>query len=460
MREWRYFILCICFLAITFFEAQVGWSIERGLLGVTLGGHFDSTVDQLTRKYGKPVESVKNSEGVWHSFNLPHKNSNTIHIGTSGGITTDHVAWVLIHGEQAVEDLNFVGRVNLGQSKEEVASYLGDPTRNFARKNGDTVWGYPSSNFGVIFTNGVVSGIQIFSWRTHIDKVENKANLEVFSKLEANLKEKQSNFSVIKSDALKQYCKVRHPLFYNEELGLFLLRVYLQIEETFASYQFLVDTGWSNTAISSQLCETLGCKILGQEEEGLKRRFTLGGKLVIGGQPYNFDSFTIEDSTLFDERGIDGVIGGDALFATDLILSLKGEYLCEPSKPLSEIAQALAMNSIEAEYDENGVWINFTANGTLVNDYFIDTGATYTSFLPKDIERLGLKSIAFLMHENIQGVHLSPTFGPVIIGLPGFSLKLEEVNQSNENYRKLGNNFLSHLTLGFSPKTNRMYFTD
>lgn len=427
---------------------------------MNLGENFDSTVERLTRKYGKPVESVKNSEGVSQSFTLTQKNSNTMHIGTSGGITIDHVAWILISGNTPVDDLNFVGRVNLGQSKEEVKLYLGDPARYFVRKNGDKVWGYPPSNFGIIFTNEVVSGIQIFSWRTHIDKVENKDNLEVLSKLEAKLKKTQPNFSVIKSDALKQYCKVTHPIFYDEETGVFLLRAYLQIEGTMASYQFLVDTGWSNTAISSQLCETIGCKIFAQEEEGLKRRFTSGGTLVIGGRPYDFESFAIDDSNFLDKRGIDGIIGGDAIFFTELILSLQGEYFCEPSKPLSEIAQDLAMNSIEADYDENRVWINFTANGTLVHDYFIDTGATGTSFLPKDIKRIGLQSIAATMHENIDGLHLSPTFGPVIIELPGISLKLDEIFQSDENYRKLGNDFLSHLTIGFSQKTKRMYFTD
>lgn len=466
MKEWRYFILFICSLAITFSGAKVCWSLERGLLGVTLGENYYSTVDQLTKKYGKPVESGKDSDGVWNSFNLTHENANKIIIATGAeGIPTDHVAWILIHGNTAVEDLNFVGGVNLGQSQVEVKLSLGSPPPGyFVGKNGDKVWSYPSSNIGFIFKNGVVFGIQISSWNTINDKMETKPNMAVLSKLEASLKEKQSNFSVIKSDALKQYCKVRHPLFYNEERGVFLLRAYLQIEETMNSYQFLVDTGWSNTAITSQLCETLGCKILEREEEGMKKRFTSGGTLVIGRQPYDFDKFSIDDSNLLDALGIDGVIGGDALFATDLILSLKGEYLCEPSKPLSDIARALAMNSIEGEYDAGRVWINFTANGTLVKDYFLDTGATGTSFLPKDIERLGLKLAGGIVHKNVRGVQLSPTFGPVTVGLPGISLKLDKVTQSEESgyeaYRKLGNDFLSHLTIGFSPKTNRLYFTD
>jgi len=50
MKERRYFIFLICFLATTFFEAHVCWSIERELLGVTLGENYYSTVDQLTKK--------------------------------------------------------------------------------------------------------------------------------------------------------------------------------------------------------------------------------------------------------------------------------------------------------------------------------------------------------------------------------------------------------------------------
>jgi hypothetical protein len=81
--------------------------------------------------------------------------------------------------------------------------------------------------------------------------------------------------------------------------------------------------------------------------------------------------------------------------------------------------------------------------------------------LTNDIERLKLKHISQEEHLQVKGTIASKTFGPVIIGWPQISRKLEYVYESKTlEYKKIGNDFLGGTILGIDASSNSIYISE
>ncbi len=155
------------------------------------------------------------------------------------------------------------------------------------------------------------------------------------------------------------------------------------------------------------------------------------------------------------------MIGSGVFAVTDkeFILNLKHGYLCFPKMPLPQLAAKLGMRQTKAMYDAGRIWLDFTANGQVIKDYFLDTGATHTSLTPEDLAKLKLPVTGSTEGETVLGKYKAKTYGPVTIELGSVKKTLSSVNEApSKEYRKIGNDYLGGRWIGISAKTQSIFF--
>ena len=195
------------------------------------------------------------------------------------------------------------------------------------------------------------------------------------------------------TDKLKKHCKYRYPV--RNHNGVYYIDVNVfGVDGTFHPFTFVLDTGWSDNAISKDVCSKINCRKTTRETTGLKRQKVTGGFIGLGMEVFRFDEFFLDDREWLDKMGLDGVIGSSVLFSKGLFLNLKNEYLCFPERDLKEVAENLNFLKVNAMFDAGRIWVDFYVNTQPVKDYFIDTGASLSSLLTDDIERLKLNHIS------------------------------------------------------------------
>jgi hypothetical protein len=444
-------IICVLYSLPSF-------SIEKELLGIRLGSDYQTTKDTLISKYGKPYKSERTNQ-FYDVFIRDEKPPNNIIIGTNKKYP-HNIAWIQVSGDKPIPDLGFIGGINLGEKEKSIELLLSKPTKIRDSSHGYNQFRFDYSNFSIESKDGLIRSIRIDLSNAYSIRHKDRTDLIVLSANEAKYLHAGKDPYLYSIDTLKKHCKCRYPIRNHNDVYYIDVNVF-GTDGTFHPFTFLLDTGWSDNAISKEVCSKINCKETTRETTGLKRQKVTGGFIGLGFEVFRFNEFFLDDREVHDKMGIDGVIGSSVLFSKGLFINLKNEYLCFPEKDLKEIAENLNFLKVNAMYDAGRIWVDFYANGQPVKDYFLDTGASVSSLLTDDIERLKLKHISQEEHLQANGVIKSKTFGPVIIGCPQISRKLEYVWESKTpEYRKIGNDFLGGTILGIDASSNSIYISE
>ena len=434
-------------------------AIEKTLYGIQLGLNYSQARQMLIDKHGQPFLSERNG-GRRDSFRIKEIESNTVTIGGNEKYR-GYVEWVRLSGDDAIEDLQFIGGINLGLEEESIHQLLAKPTKTRNPTEGHRHYGFGYTNFSIETRYGTITAIRIDLSNAYVREDENQAALTILSSSERLALARGKTISDLMNDELIPYCRLRYPIRNVNNLYLIDVNIYDERTERKGPLTFLLDTGWSDEAISSSVYQQIDLQqIRGVEKENRQPR-TTGGYLGIGPEMFRIDTFHVDNSPILHDLGVDGVIGSSIFFSRSIILNLQREYICFPIRSLNEIAEELDLREIRAEYDAGRIWVDFRADNKVVRDYFLDTGANTTSLLADDIDRLNLSYRSMNSHYTINGKELSLTYGPVVIGWPGIFHELDYIYQADDPaYRKIGTDVLGTLIIGIDASSNWVYFSD
>jgi hypothetical protein len=449
-------IVIIIFFCVLYPSSS--FSIEKELLGIRLGSDYETTKKTLISKYGKPFKSERTNQ-IFDLFIRDEKPANNIIIGTNEKYP-NNLAWIQVSGDKPIPDLGFIGGINLGESEKTIEFLISKSTKIRDSSDGFKQFEFDYSNFSVETKYGLITSIRIDLTNAYLKRNKDTSDLIVLSANEVKYLDEEKDPYLYSIDNLKKHCKCRYPIRGQNDVYYIDVNVF-GADGTFHPFTFLLDTGWSDNAISKDVCSKINCKKTTRETTDLKRQKVTGGFIALGSEVFQFSEFYLEDSGFLEKPGVDGVIGSSVLFSKGIFINLKNEYLCFPEKNLKEVAENLNFLKVNAMYDAGNIWVDFYANNQPVKDYFLDTGAHISSLLTDDIERLKLKHISQEAHLLTNGIITSKTFGPVIIGWPQISRKLEYVYESKTpEYRKIGCDFLGGTILGIDASSNVIYISE
>ncbi|MBL7716009.1 MAG: hypothetical protein JNL01_11140 [Bdellovibrionales bacterium] len=443
---------------------------EKSLMGIFLGENLDETVTKLTKKYGKSEKFSQSAMNI-HRFPLDQAGKNFLIVGSAQG-PTKWIGHIEVQGKQAISDLNFLGGVNLGTKTDAIEKLLPGAVTKKSPDGARKFHDYPGVNYFLESEKGLVSSIAINMVGQYpvIAPDEGRAmilsptELEILASFGENQKDNKEEASRwlerLSKDELKDHCEMRYPIY--RKNGVYLVKVTVGNLKTRAEkiHTFLLDTGWSQTAIDGKICKETNCKIIpGASNEMGENISGSGGLYGLANRFFTFGQLRLLKTDVVKKVGAEAVLGGEFFSATPMVFNLRNEYVCFPRISLEELAKKVPSHQLPAVFDAGRIWIDFTANGKPVKDYFIDTGSNITSFLKKDIETLGLKVNGKHEGLNIDGKYKTNLYGPVTLGWPELSMKLESVSvATSDDFRKFGTDFLQFFHLGIEPKTKRIYF--
>jgi hypothetical protein len=448
------------FLSLSFFicASMPAFPIEKELLGVKLGADYREAIAFLTEKYGPPVKSERTTQH-YDVFLFGEERANNIIIGNHKNIESS-VAWIQASGDKPIENLKFLGDLNVGHKEKAIKLLMPKPTKIIPSSDDSRTYLFEYSNYSVKVKKGTVSSIRIDLSNALLKKHEEENKVRVFSRNEAFFFKDRNDPDAYLKDSLRDHCKLRYPIINRNNAYLIDVNVFSSGSNEPHTFTFLLDTGWSDHAISTKVCEAIGCKDMGEDREDPQSRIVTGGVLAIGNALFKVDPFRMRDFDLYKEIGVDGIIGGRILLSRSMLLNQKNEYICFIDGSLPDLAKSIGFLALPAQYDAGRIWLDFEANGQTIKDYFMDTGTDTTSLLLQDIQRLGLQKISSKTHLMAEGPATSQTYGPVEIGWKHIKRKIDFVYETTPEFRKIGNDFLGGLIIGIDPSGDRIFISD
>ena len=435
------------------------WAIEKVLYGIRLGSDYGQTRQMLIGRHGQPLLS-KRDGAHYDSFRIGKTERNSITIGGNEK-HKGYVESVALSGSDPIAGLHFIGGINLGMEEESIPELLAKPTQIQDSPEGHRHYEFGYTNFSIETRYGKIASVEIDLSNSDVRENLDQTALLFLSSSEQSALARGKTISDPMKDELIPYCRLRYPIRNVNNLYMIDANIYNERIERKGSFTFLLDTGWSDEAISSSLYHQIAQQqtLLAKEENPPKE--AIGGYLGIGPEMFSIDMFHVDDSPILRNLGVDGVIGSSIFFAGSMILNLQREYICFPIMPLDKIAEKLDFEKVRAEYDSGRIWIDFHADNTVLRDYFLDTGANITSLLADDIARLDLSYRSMNSHLTINGKQLSLTFGPLVISWPGISHELDYIYQADDPaYRKIGTDVLGSLIIGIDASSHWVYLSD
>lgn len=449
-------LLLSSFIAVSI----TAFPIEKELLGVKLGSGYQETIAFLTGKYGPSVKSERTDQH-YDVFLFGEERNNNIIIGNHSKFPNS-VAWIQVSGEKPIDNLKFLGNLNIGDKERAINLLLPKPTKINASSEDSRTYLFEYSNFSVKVKKDTISSIRIDLSNALLKKSEEENKVRVFTRNEALFFEGRNDPDIYLKDSLRDHCKFRYPIVNKNNTGVYLIdvNVFGTGSNEPHKFTFLLDTGSSDHAISTKVCEEIGCKDIGEDPEDPKSRTVTGGEIAIGNIPFVVDSFRMRDFDLHKALGVDGVIGGSILLSRSIFINQKNEYICFIDESLPDLAKRLNFLELPAQYDAGRIWLDFEANGQTIKDYFLDTGTDTTSLLPQDIQRLGLQKISSIKHLMVEGPVTSQTYGPIEIGWKYIKRKVDFIYETTPEFRKIGNDLLGGLIIGIDPSGDRVYISD
>ena len=383
------------------------WAIERVLYGIRLGSGYSQTRQMLIDKHGPPLLS-KRDGARYDSFLIGETERNSVTIGGNRE-HKGYVESVELSGSHPITDLHFIGGINLGIEEELIPQLLAKPTYIRDSPEGHRHYGFGYTNFSIQAKHGKIAALGIDLSNSYVRENNDQTALVLLSSSERLALDRGKTVSDLMNDELIPYCRLRYPIRNVNNLYLMDASIYNKRTERKGSFTFLLDTGWSDGAISSSLYHQIAHQPTLVANEGNSPPGANGGYLGIGVEMFSIDMFHIDNSPILQDLGVDGVIGSSIFFARSMILNLQREYICFPIMPVDKIAEELDLKRIRAEYDAGRIWIDFRVDDTVLRDYFLDTGANITSLLADDIARLDLRYRSMNSHFTINGVNIRLT---------------------------------------------------
>ena len=227
------------------------FSIEKELLGIRLGLDYEATMKTLINKYGKPYKSERTNQ-IYDVFIRDKKPKNNIIIGSSKKYP-QNIAWIQVSGDEPIPDLDFVGGINLGEKEESIDLLLSKPTKITDSSHGYKQYRFDYSNYSIESKDGLIRSIRIDLTNAYSMRHKDRTDLIVLSANEAKYLQEGKDPYLYSIDTLKEHCKCRYPIRSQNEVYYIDVNIF-GADGTCHPFTFLLDTGWSDNAISKDVC--------------------------------------------------------------------------------------------------------------------------------------------------------------------------------------------------------------
>lgn len=440
-------------------------SVELQLMGVRIGAPYYETKKQLTKKYGKPI-----SRDSYDAFYLDKKTDNALLIAT--GIVEPHVVeTIMVIGTHPVKGLDFFANMQLGDPEEKIPLLFPKAVAR-PQKVGNCQYHIPKANYFISTKNGVVNFLSLSN--LYVTTIRASAQSIGLSEMLLQMASEQGllaepvnidKLNTFLEDPLRPYCESRYPLRQAPNGRSFVdINIFQNEKSKPVPGTFLVDTGWSFTAISPEICRKISCKPLmaatSKPDSAFIERYVTGGMVEIGPQRVNTEAFsTIPPKMREYHKNLDGILGVIPLFISPLFINFKLGYLCFPALPVSQVAQSLHYKKIEAGYTMLAARTDFYVNDQMLKHGILDSGADITTLPKQNISHLKLKDLGVKWPIiGLYGVSPCSSYGPVELGWPslGITQKLKKITEDPSiEFSLIGIDFLKHYILG--PELNAVY---
>lgn len=408
-------------LALMVFHPRIGRAYETSLFDIELRSPYGKTTSLLKQMFGPPVQNNQADGNNYQTFKVS-KNNHYLLVRASRD--QKEVVGIQISGEKPFPNLDFVGQLNLGLLDSEIERHSGLPSMTRAGTGGYQVHTFPHSNFSIETKNGRIRSISIFVLGT--EKVP--------------------------ADQLRVHCEFRHPLWREEDS--YYTRAELDFQGHKKNVIALIDTAWDDVSITQDLCRKMGCKIFNP-----KTRQTGGGAISLGIKGVSQQNFFV-DAPINRVPVTDVILGTGYLFARNLVLNLKHNYICLPKSEMGQIAQALALKKTSARIDTSGAWISAKFNNKQIPDVLIDTGSGETSLLMEHIRTLKLKKLGVLNRIWADTPYRAGVFqGPIQVEMEGSKRSLDKILEApSAEIQRIGTQLLKDRIWGFDLQGQAVYF--
>lgn len=476
-------VLCKIFLCWLFsFSIAAEWSteppvsVELQLLDVHLGTPYAKTKKRLTELYGVP--EFRTIPHVFDVFWVDKKAETSLMIAPHEE-DASRIGTIQIDGTQPIGGLNFFADLNLGDSEKSILLKFPRAIMDAKMKPGYHHYDIPDSNYSIETEDGKVVSIRIWEdYVTLIREGDNSIALTenlALSATQKGLLKKPIDFDKLTefvADPLRSYCNSRYPLRLDPQ-GTAYIDINLIKDEnlTFIPSTFFLDTGWSKTTISTDLCQKIHCKLLpitSLKQKPLPQETVVSGSAIsMGTTLVTMNSLDMNSQAreILNIKRIDGVLGGDVLFSHPLFINFKHGYICFPSLSIPDIAHAIQLKKFALRHNHLVIWSDLYANGQMIKNVLLDSGAEITSLLRENIVRLKLNKLDTVVStiRTSGTIDQNPTYGPVEIGWPtyGITQKLDIITQEPDTETNkmsfIGIDFLRHYIMSLDIKSDVFY---
>jgi hypothetical protein len=252
------------------------YPIEKELLGVRLGSGYQEAIKFLTVKYGPPAKSERTDQH-YDVFLFGEERTNNIIIGNHKKFPSS-VAWIQVSGEKPIDNLKFLGNLNVGDKEKAINLLLPKPTKITTSSDDSRTYLFEYSNYSVKVKKDTVSSIRIDLSNALLKKIEEENKVHVFSRNEAIFFGGRNDPDIYLKDSLRNHCKLRYPIVKKNDTGAYLIdvNVFGASSNEPHKFTFLLDTGWSDHAISTKVCEAIGCKDMGEDPKDPPKPYRYG----------------------------------------------------------------------------------------------------------------------------------------------------------------------------------------